>query len=69
MKQETRSLLPLFVCFVVFVIALIIPTVFLRDLSAWAILIGLAPFGLVQLVALYFIVDAFTQAAPIDLMN
>lgn len=69
MKQESQSLLPLFVCFVALVLTMAFPIVFLRDLSVWAILFGLAPFGLLQMIGLYFIVDAFTKAGPADLMK
>lgn len=46
---------------------MVIPVVFLRDLSAWAILLGLAPFGLMSLLGLFLILSAYTQPVPKDL--
>lgn len=65
--KQSQSLVPFFVCFVVMVFSMVLPVVFLRDLSVWAILFGLAPFGLLQMIGLYFIVDALTKRAPDDL--
>jgi hypothetical protein len=63
MKPQ-QSLVPHFVCLIVFVLSTVFPVVFLRDPGAWVILLGLAPFGLLQLLGLFLIVNAFTQPAP-----
>jgi hypothetical protein len=49
------------VCFAVLVMSIVFPALLLRDLSAWAILAGLAPFGVLQLIGLWVIVDAYTR--------
>ncbi len=67
MKQQ-QSLVPFFVCFVVAVFSIVIPVVFIRDSTLWMILLGLSPFGILQLMGLYFIVNAFVQKAPDDWM-
>lgn len=68
MKPQ-QSLVPHFVCLVISVFAMVIPVVFLRDLSAWAILFGLAPFGLMSLLGLFLILSAYAQPAPDDLTS
>lgn len=61
MKQE-RSLVPFFVVYAVMVMGLIVPAMFLRDLAGWAILMGLAPFGLLQLFAVWLVLDSYIRS-------
>ena len=63
MKQE-RSLVPFFVVYAVMILGVVVPVMFLRDLTGWAILAGLAPFGLLQLFALWLVLDSYTKAGP-----
>ena len=61
MKQE-RSLVPFFVIYALMIVGIVFPIIFIRDLTTWAILAGLAPFGLLQLLALWLVLDSYLKA-------
>lgn len=56
------NMIPYTVCFAVSVLAIVFPAIFFREATAWAILFGLAPFGLLQLVGLWLVLDGITRA-------
>lgn len=64
--NKEKSLAPFFVCFAILVMSVVFPALLLRDLSAWVILLFLAPFGMLQLLGLWIIVDAFTRGRASD---
>ena len=65
--NKEKSLAPFFVCFAVLIMSIVFPALLLRDLSAWVILLALAPFGVLQLLGLWVLVDAFTRGKSRDM--
>ncbi len=60
-NSQERSLVPYAVCFALAILGVVFPAMFFRELSAWAILVALAPFGLLELVGLWLVLDGVTN--------
>lgn len=55
--SQERSLVPYAVCFAISILAIVFPAIFFREFTVWAILFGLAPFGLLEIFGLWLVLD------------